>query len=125
MPGTIPDKIYLYRITHRDNLPHILRHGLVTAGHRDADRGFVGIGDRTLIGARKDKEVPVPPGGHLSEYVPFYLGPYSPMLLQIKTGNQGVERRPQEEIIYLVSSLDKITEAGCAYCLQMDTLGTE
>ena len=116
MPGTIPKKIWLYRITHRDNLPHILRHGLVTTGHVEADPNFVGIGDHTLIAVRKDKQVPVPPGGYLSEYVPFYLGAHSPMLLQIKTGNQGVQHRPQEDIVYIISSLDKLKEYGCSYC---------
>lgn len=40
MPGSIPDKIWLYRITHRDNLPHILRHGLVRAGGVEDEPGF-------------------------------------------------------------------------------------
>jgi hypothetical protein len=116
MPGTVPQEIWLYRITHRDNLPHILRHGLTTAAHPQADPDFVGIGDHTLIAVRKDKAVPVPPGGPLSDYVPFYLGAHSPMLLQIKTGNQGVRQRPQSEIIYLISSVDKLMAQGCAFC---------
>lgn len=116
MPGTVPQTIWLYRITYFENLPHILLHGLTTAGHANADPSFVGIGDNTLIAVRKSKVVPVAPGGQLSEYVPFYLGAHSPMLLQIKTGNQGVRKRPQGEIIYLISSVEKLQNAGCDFC---------
>ncbi|MBK6902266.1 MAG: DUF4433 domain-containing protein [Saprospirales bacterium] len=92
MPGSIPDKIWLYRITHRDNLPHILRHGLVTAGHAEADPDFVGIGDNTLISVRKDKPVPVPPYGNLSEYVPFYLGLTHPCYCRSKPATKGFRK---------------------------------
>jgi hypothetical protein len=115
MPGVIPDKIWLYRITHRDNLPHILQHGLVTAEHQDSNPDFVSIGNRTLIEVRSEKKVTVPPYGHLSDYIPFYLGPHSPMLLQIITG-RGVPKRTQEEIIYLISSLDSLKAFNCQYC---------
>ena len=64
-----PDQIWLYRITHVDNLPHILRHGLVVAGHLQADPGFRSIGDSSLIDVRKDLDAPDPPGGKYSEYV--------------------------------------------------------
>jgi hypothetical protein len=116
MTSNIPAKIYLYRITHINNLQHILRFGLTTAGHPNANPKFIGIGDKTLIAVRKDKFVPVFSNGQLSEYVPFYLGAHSPMLLQIKTGNQGVQKRPQSEIIYLISTVDKLQELGCDFC---------
>lgn len=112
----VPVKIWLYRITHFANLPHILQHGLTVSGHPNADPNFVGIGDHTLISVRKDKTVPAPPGGHLSEYVPFYFGPHSPMLLQIITGNQGVRKRPQGEILYLITSVESLQAAGCVFC---------
>jgi len=44
------------------------------------------------------------PGGTLSDYVPFYFTPYTPMLLNIKTG-MGVPKQPLEDILILVSSL--------------------
>ena len=110
-----PTTIWLYRITHITNLEHILLHGLVTAHSPDTNPTFIQIGDNTLIDYRKDLDAPVPPGGKLSEYIPFYLGPRSPMLYQIATGYEGVKRFAQEEIIYLISSLPKIKEEGLVY----------
>lgn len=94
-----PTTIWLYRITHITNLEHILLYGLVTAHSPHGNPTFVQIGDNTLIDYRKDLEAPVPPGGKLSDYIPFYLGPRSPMLYQIATGYEGVKRFSQEEII--------------------------
>ena len=41
----------------------------------------------------------------MSDYIPFYFTPHSPMLYNIKTGFQGLARRPMREIVILVSSL--------------------
>jgi hypothetical protein len=68
-----------------------------------------------LIDVRDDIDAPVLPGGKLSEYIPFYFGPRSPMLLQIATGFDGVKKFPQEEIVYIISSLDKIKECDLQY----------
>jgi hypothetical protein len=51
------------------------------------------------------------PGGTLSDYVPFYLTPYSIMMLNIKTG-YNVKQLPNEEIVIFVSSLRHISEMG-------------
>lgn len=116
MTNPVPDKIWLYRITHFSNLPHILKYGIVTAGHPHADKDFVSIGNPSLIAARHHTGVPVSPYGALGDYVPFYFGPHSPMLLQVKTGHGGIPMRPQGEIIYLISELNMIKDAGCRYC---------
>lgn len=54
--------------------------------------------------------VPCPPGGTLNDYIPFYFTPFSPMLLNIKTGYGGIQRRPNEEIIMFISSLHYLTQ---------------
>jgi len=107
----IPKKIWLFRITHVDNLPHILKHGLVTANSKHINKAFRQIGDVTMIDYRKDLDAPNPPGGKFTEYIPFYFGPRSPMLYQIATGWEDIEQIDQEEIIYVVSSFDKIKGA--------------
>ena len=109
----IPDKIWLYRITHYLNISHILKHGLVTATSPNANLNFVSIGDRTMIQTRNDMMVIIPPFCNLSDYIPFYFGFHSPMLLQIITGNQGVIKRAQNEIVYIISSLDATERNGC------------
>ncbi len=107
-----PSQIWLYRMTHIDNLPHILRHGLVDASSPNADPDFRAIGDRSLIGVRKDLDAPNPPGGKFSQYIPFYLGHRSPMLYQIATGYEGVEKIPQSDIVYIVIPHDCIIKNG-------------
>jgi hypothetical protein len=46
--------------------------------------------------------------GTLSDYVPFYFTPFSPMLYNIKTGYNGIQKRPNPDIIIFVSSLHKL-----------------
>jgi hypothetical protein len=108
---SIPKKIWLFRITHIENLPHIFKHGLVTANSKHINKAFRQIGDVTMIDYRKDLDAPNPPGGKFVEYIPFYFGPRSPMLYQIATGWEDIEQIEQEKIAYIVSSFDKIKES--------------
>ncbi|TSA30573.1 MAG: DUF4433 domain-containing protein [Bacteroidetes bacterium] len=108
-------KIWLYRITHLDNLGWILKHGIASGVSELADPGFISIGDNTLIEFREDMDIPVSPFGKFSEYIPFYFGPRAPMLYQIATGYDGIKKIPQSNIIYLVSRLDIIQSAGLQF----------
>jgi hypothetical protein len=95
------DKIWLFRIVHINNVEYILRHGMVTRGHAQADPEYISIGDTTLISQRNDYSVKIEGYGNLGDYVPFYFGPLSPMLYNIKTGHRGITRIPQREIVYI------------------------
>lgn len=116
MPGQIPEHIRLYRLIHWKNVEHILLHGLCYSGHPQANHDFIKIGHGKLISDRHNHPIPLPDAGILGEYIPFYFGPYSPMLLQIKTGNNFVEKRPQEDIVYLVSSVAAVKLNNLEYC---------
>ena len=107
-----PDRGLRFRITHVDNLPWLLRNGLHAANSPHKDSDFVAIGNADLIVARTWRPVPHPPGGTLPDYVPFCFTPKSPMLLNIKTGYNGVTRRPNEEIAILISSCKAMAAAG-------------
>jgi hypothetical protein len=104
-----PDKALIFRIVHRDNLPWILDHGLHCRSSDVFDPNYRNIGNPDLISKRHHRTVPIPPGGTLSDYVPFYFTPYSIMLFNIKTGH-GVRHVPNEEIVILVSSLHALAE---------------
>jgi hypothetical protein len=59
--------------------------------------------------------VPCPPGGCLSDYIPFYFTPHSVMMFQIKTGYNGIRRRSNDEIAIVASSLRKLRESDIPF----------
>ncbi len=110
-----PEKALIFRITHRDNVPWILENGLHARSGALKDPNFRPIGNTDLIARRALHTVPAGPGGTLSDYIPFYFTPFSIMLLNIKTGYNGVPQIPNEEIAIVVSSLRKAMELGVPY----------
>ena len=105
----VPADIYLFRITHIDNLKYILKAGKLTApNHVNRDANYIGIGDVTLINSRGSKSIPLPPGGTFLDYVAFYFGTKSPMLYSIKNGYNKVTKRDMEEIIYIVTEFNHV-----------------
>jgi len=100
-----PDKALIFRIVHRDNVPWILKNGIHCRNSTTFDRNYINIGNPELIDKRNHRVVPCHPGGTLSDFVPFYFTPFSPMLFNIKTGFGGITKRANEEIVIFVSSL--------------------
>jgi hypothetical protein len=86
MSSLTPERALIFRITHIDNVPWILSNGLHCRNSRSVDPHYREIGNRDLIDKRSHRVVPIVPGGTLSDYIPFYFTPYSPMLFNIKTG---------------------------------------
>ena len=107
-----PQRALIWRIVHRDNLPWILVNGLHCRNSPTRGPAYVTIGNEELIERRGYRTVPLPPGGTLSDYVPFYFTPFSPLLFNIHTGHGGIRKRPNEEIVILVSSVHKVRELG-------------
>jgi hypothetical protein len=100
-----PENGLIFRIAHIDNVPWILDHGLHCQNSPERDPNYVEIGNPELIVKRTNRPVFIPPGGVLSDYIPFYFTPHSPMLYNIKTGHNGITQRPMSEIVIMVSSL--------------------
>lgn len=116
---SIPElnKLWLYRIVHIDNLGYLLAHGMFHKTHENADPNYINIGDSVLIQQRSEYNVGVnPPNGLLGDYVPFYFGPLSPMLFNIKTGYRGIEQREQQDIVYICCSVDSILNHCEQWC---------
>jgi ssDNA thymidine ADP-ribosyltransferase, DarT len=99
------EKALIFRITHRDNIPWLMANGAHGKNAHVSDPKFVSIGNPELIDKRHHRPVTCSPFGTLSDYVPFYFTPHSPMLYNIKTGYGGIRKRSNEEIVILVSSL--------------------
>lgn len=110
-----PEKALIFRIVHRDNLSWILDHGLHARNGVVSDPNYRNIGNVDLIGKRARRTVPVPPGGVLSDYVPFYFTPYSIMMFNIKTGYGGVQKIANQDILIFVSSLHRIASQGLQF----------
>ena len=103
------DNVRIYRIMHRHNFPLILDDGLPCRNMSGVDSSYRNIGNSELIDKRGRREVPIPPGGTLNDYVPFYFTPHSPMLLNIRTG-RGVPHIQNSDIIILVTSFPRLAE---------------
>lgn len=117
MPGQIPNPVRIYRIVHIQNVEYLLTNGMFTRSHARADPAYINIGDTELIIKRNDYPVKIdPPNGVLGDYVPFYFGPLSPMLLKIRDGHGGITRRPQGDIVYIVCQLDGVLEHCEHWC---------
>ena len=106
------DKALIFRITHIANVPWILGNGLHCKNSNAVDPAFVRIGNPELITKRTTRRVPIPPGGTLSDYIPFYFTPFSMMMYNIRTGYGGIEQFPNSEIAILVSSLRGLSDRG-------------
>lgn len=98
---------YAFRITHIDNIPIIESHGFERADLTSKDSGYINIGDTQVIQVRSEKNIQ---GCRLNEYVPFYLGPRSPMLYVIQNGYNGVKRVEAKDIVYCVVRIDDLIE---------------
>lgn len=109
------DKALIFRIVHRENIPWILQNGMYCRNARIQDPNYRTIGNPDLIDKRQRRVVPIPPGGTLSDYIPFYFTPFTPMLLNIKTGYGGVKKLPNEDVVIFVSSLPNLNNVGVPF----------
>lgn len=120
MPGMTlnyltPERALIFRVTHMANLPWVLEHGLVCQNSPVKDPNFVRIGNDDVILKRLNWPVPIPPGGVLADYVPFYFTPRSIMMLNIITGYGEVPRLPATDLVILASSLPAVAKAGVRF----------
>lgn len=84
--------IKIYRITHIDNIPHILINGITRKDSPNRNPEFVSIGDRSLIDNRSMRQVWVDNGDinnpikqiTLGDFIPFYFGVRMPMLFVVQ-----------------------------------------
>jgi len=104
----MPDlnKIYLYRMTHIENIPYILQHGITHINSKNATPDYIAIGDKRLISRRH--QIIIPNGRILGDYIPFYFGVCMPMLYVIQKGFNGVTSILPENIVYCITSVQQI-----------------
>ncbi len=111
----VPDPVYLYHITHVDNLPSIIEAGGLLANNSVAEGGYVNIAHESIQRRRRSKRVPCGPGGLLHDYAPFYLGRKSPMLYAISKSTVEGYEQGQAPVIYLGSKVEAVIAAGLPF----------
>ncbi len=106
------EQIYLYRMTHIDNIPHILQYGITHRNSPNANPNFKSIGDSSLINYRSTYTFTVKEQEHcLGDFIPFYFGVRMPMLYVIQHGGNLVpQATPPEDIVYIVIPLSNIIQ---------------
>lgn len=116
MPAA-PQPTPIYRLVHVDNLAALLAQGRLHAPHHAPAHGtpYRTIHDANVQANRRIKDVPCGPGGTVHDYLPFYFGPLSVMLLQLKTGQVAGYNEGQEPLIYLRTTVQAVAQAGCPF----------
>jgi len=111
---TVPVPTPIYRMVHIDNLAVLLERGGLHAPNHVPDDGlhYRTIHDASVQEVRHDTRVTCGERGTVHDYVPFYFGYLSPMLLRLKTGRVQGYDEGQRPLIYLVSHAQTIQESG-------------
>ena len=107
----------IFRIVYIDNVPWILDNGMHCSTSKTQATDYRVIGNKDLILKRRSRVVPIQPGGTLADYVPFYFTPFSPMLYNINTGYNGVEKLPNEQVVIFASSLHHLEKIDKPYVI--------
>ncbi len=95
----------ILHFTHRGNLRPIFAEGaLLCHAHAPCNND---IGDQGIKSRRSTTRVPVPPGGFVGDYMPFYYAWRSPMLY--RKVREGLD---QDDIVYFVAESTDVVAAG-------------
>jgi len=107
----------IYRLLHIDNLGVILDCGGMHAPDHPPEGGldYRAIHNVDIQKVRRQRPIPCGPGGTVHDYVAFYFGPRSPMLYQLHTGWVENYDEGQEPLIYAVSTVGAIAQAGLGF----------
>lgn len=114
MGRPVPTRVLHF--THIDNLPGIIAGGLLCDTlARENGSTQMEVGQPSIKSSRRERGVDVPPGGVGADYAPFYLAPRSPMMYSVHRGNVAEYQSGCGELIYLVSTLERLTELGLTW----------
>jgi len=109
---TVPTPTPVFRLVHIDNLETLLRRGGLHAPLAAPNDGlsYRTIHNLEIQNIRRVLQIPCGVRGTVHDYVAFYFGYLSPMLLQLKTGRVAGYSEGQAPLIYLVSSAQAIAD---------------
>lgn len=99
--------VYAHRLMHINNVPYLLRAGFVHPDSEGAYPNYIAIGDQSIIKVRKEE---LHHGYNLSDFIPFYFGPHTPMLYVIQNGLNGVQKFEAQDIVHCVIKIATVIE---------------
>jgi len=113
----IPDPTPILRVIHVDNLHIYIRRGGLHAPNFTPEDGLLykTIHNEEIQQERHTRQIPCGPRGVVHDYVPYYFGYLSPMMLQLKTGRVPGYTEGQEPLIYLVTTSQTVQESGTRF----------
>lgn len=107
------NKIFLFRMTHIANVPHILKHGITHKSSANSNPNYAPIGDSSIIRTRD--LIRAPGGKRLGTYIPFYFWARMPMLFVIQNGFNNVAPTAPQDIVYCVTNITQIVALGLPF----------
>lgn len=110
--GMFPIPTKIYRFLHLDNLEVYLKRSALHAPNHTPNDGLIykTIHNSDIQAHRMNRLIHCEPGGVIHDYVSFYFGRLSPMLLQLSTGQVEGYTEGQEPLIYVVSTAQAVVE---------------
>lgn len=113
----VPTPTPILRFLHIDNLSVVMQRGGLHAPNCTPNDGLIyrTIHNLEVQEKRANRPVPCGPRGVIHDYVPFYFGPLSPMMLNLKTGRVPGYTDGQEPLIYLGTMAQTIADSGAPF----------
>jgi hypothetical protein len=114
---SVPEPTPILRFIHVDNIPVYLTRGGLHASNCIPDDGmaYKTIHNVDIQSHRPVKQINCGPCGVIHDYIPFYFGPLSPMMLQLKTGQVEGYSEGQDPLVYLVSTVQEVCDSGMGF----------
>jgi len=114
---SVPLPTPIYRFLHVDNLSVCLARGALHAPNHVPQDGheYRTIHNLDIQAHRKARSLQRGPGGVIHDYVSFYFGPRSPMMLQLHTGRVEGYNEGQDSLIYVVSSAQAVEQSAAGF----------
>lgn len=110
------DVTNIFHITHVDNLPGIVAHGVLCERQAQAGAdGAVNSGHSHIKERRNRHVIDRGPGGVVADYAPFYFAPRCPMLYAIHRGSVRSVAHGQQEMLHLVSDAEAVRDVGLPF----------
>lgn len=114
---SVPNPTPILRLIHKDNLHIYLRRGGIHAPNHTPNDGLIyrTIHNVEIQAQRSVTQIPCGPRGCIHDYISFYFGNLSPMMLNLKTGRVAGYNEGQEPLIYLVAMAQEIQQKAIPF----------